>query len=171
MLSWDFQKLDVDQPPQLCVEPEALSLLCLPMLRSAQRLSCWQTNQEKQSLKRPLIGASVWEQVCFKTLVSLDAAVLITRRAMGAALTLPPAAPEGSETAWRGSWRILLQSLSWNTKNKQWDRCLAQGRMIKKSLLSSGKTKRFGRSFSAGGQKLPPRFDWIPHWPLTPERQ
>lgn len=36
------------------------------------------------------------------------------------ALTLPPVLPGGSETAWRGSWHILLQSLSWNTKTTMW---------------------------------------------------
>ena len=45
------------------------------------------------------------------------------------ALTLPLVLPGGSETAWRGSWHIPPQSLSWNTE--MWSSsCLAEGRTV-----------------------------------------
>lgn len=39
---------------------------------------------------------------------------------MFTALTLPLVLPGGWETAWRGSWHIPPQSLSWNTNGTMW---------------------------------------------------
>lgn len=53
-------------------------------------------------------------------------------RLLFTALTLPPVMPEDFETAWRGFWHILLQSLSCKHTKKEQRRenvcCLAQGR-------------------------------------------
>lgn len=63
------------------------------------------------------------------------------------ALTLPLALPGGSATAWKGSWRIPPQSLSWNTQR-------SAPTMSSKSKWFNERVRWFQRCTAARGHAL-----------------